>query len=1123
LNNQSKNSTAAGVIVTLLTLLFGYGFIHRSLESGRPPEPKESVYISSDKVESRLWQDPFEAFESATNQSANTGSPSRGSAAEPVAKVWDEIEKHSMDANIPMVVLGVMLEGGSLAEDKEVRLRTRYAVEIALLTQELGPDDRTHISTNSVCLTLRDDNQPVNSHFAYELFEHRTTNEPVHVCVLWLNEDDFADRPALRLGALFKKIPSLTNSQSNANFYLVGPRASDTLRSFKETDTSTPSDELNRFEKVIRAGRFNIFSPEATASVRDSDSGDADDLRIRDDLEAKFGATNFFHNWIATDQQIATLLSCELTNRLDLVDPNSDNVVVLLSEQDTYYGRKLADEWVAALQINGVCRDADHVWQFEYLAGLDGSKPQARTQDQSPVLSTSPEAALQTALQQQQQGQRSDGDAQLDYIIRLGEFLKEKDTTLKKEGRGRILAFGLTGSDAYDKLVLLRELRSRFPGAVFFTADLDASLWTTKDIKYTRDLLVGSAYPLDPFVSEKNTQSLWNEFMPFRDVYQNAVFQACYKIINHYTHGDTNYLEADEDDLQGGLYVIGRHGPVRLATASEDQMVRVMVGRRGPVLVPIAGEEQMAQIPATYLARWPGLLFLVVTLGLMVVYFHACSTGGIQRQGEANDKPAFSVRISKAEKSELNRQISLSRDNMETWLGVLFLVGLLVIILSLWVRSIVQTPGEEPWNFSDAVSIWPSEFIRILVVALAFVFFYVAKVRRRRHRKKLWKDFFSEGGDITPEDLDEEWDAFYSECRKRWSPDLTDEDKRNIIENDAIRLWKKSGRPTVRDDDRIQAEIELEREQKVSLVFGWLPPFIRMQSAAAAPERAYVDASVLFKSYLNLGRPRHRFTRIGAWVLAYTVLAISIFWYLDDIPECLQIRGHQSHLFDHVITSISVLSTLMVLFYVFDAALVTRKLFDYLSRRPTCWPDPPLLRHAVECSVMPKHLDGLVDVEFAAVQTAEIGPLMFWPVILQLLLLTSRSPCFDEWTWPLALILVFILNFLGAAICWFMVRDAAGALRKAAIKGIDEAIVSVKNDGRSEVYNIPFLEDSIGISGGVSQPDYLAHLDNVKKKIADEDRGAFAPVFQDPSLLAVFIPSGATGIISLIISFWLGK
>ena len=148
---------------------------------------------------------------------------------------------------------------------------------------------------------------------------------------------------------------------------------------------------------------------------------------------------------------------------------------------------------------------------------------------------------------------------------------------------------------------------------------------------------------------------------------------------------------------------------------------------------------------------------------------------------------------------------------------------------------------------------------------------------------------------------------------------------------------------------------------------------------------------------------------------------------------------------------------------------------------------------------------------------------MFGPLLLILLLLLSRSCCFDNWTWPNGLIAIFVMNFLAATACWWVVRHAADNVRKSALRRLN-AIIQVVKHSEQSTFKIP-APGGIDALQFIDLPkdDYLSNLKKIHKRIVNERRGAFARWFQDPTYMAVCIPSGISGIVSLIGSFWLSK
>ena len=1146
MKDSDQTKTIASIVLAVLTIVLGYHYVRQNMPNPRPAETKASGAVPAmrdmHRVQSRLWQDPFESFESETNPLVILASnncavpfPAWTQASNGCTSFWEELKRHEITdqsdglTNEQTVILGVMLEGGPYADEEEVRLRTRYAVLMALLapsdagpeaTVNFRPEDRSHIYTNTMWLTTdENDTNGVASRYAYEWFQcvNRTNSltrvSRSRICVAWLNEDDFADNPGMRLGSLLGQISPVINRRTNFSFYLIGPRASDTLRALANTVTNN-SANCSNLVQAARGGDFQILSPEATACIADNNKNDPYDLIVSNDLEQVLG-TNVFHNWIATDQQIATLIANELTNRIDLRQPKVNNVVVLLSEQDTYYGSKLADEWSAAL-ADQVCFGWSNIWQYAYLRGLDGSKPQMAPAQRASATAGAAEGETAAAtVQSQQEGQQADGDAQLDYVVRLANFLEEKAGELKEQRGGQIVAFGFTGSDTYDKLMLLEQLQPRFPEAVFFTTDLDARLWTTREIRYTRGMLVGSAYPLDPEIQPDFAQFLEDEVPPFRDVYQTSVYRACCRVTDRLLFPtNDSALDPDVKYLKGGLYVIGRHGPVRLsADNSEAEAVEVARPNPGALAGP--------------------LICMTVAAAAWLIFFFASANGGFRRrreeakEEEKAGRAALPEKVREAEDAEQMRQVS--HQMLLTAVGTIALAGAATWLFQYWAATTAAQVWEEPWNFTEGISIWPTEFFRLFTVLMALFFFAAANYRRRKHRQRLWEDFFRE--DDLPGGKRLIWDTVFTGWLKRWRDPLFNAEKDEIIRQEQAYQATLATDPGQR---QTEAELrhDLEQERSAGLITGWIPPFIEVEHDGK-PE-ACVNATALFRGYVHVGRGWCRAARALFITVVYFVLAFVALGSLGDIPTFLFIRGADSHQLDFVMTVASVFAMLFVLFYIMDTALLTKRMLDHLSRHPTHWPDPPLRRNAIKYGLQTRHLDSLLDVEFAAVQTGEIGPLMFAPLLMILALLVSRSTILDSWPWPPGLIAIFLLNFLLVVFSWWMVRRATEHVRRDALERLAAVRSEVEMAG-DETYEIMakrcakstehsgeptvILEKTVKNTIPVQREQYLKNLDAVIERIKDEKHGAFAAWFQDPAYLAVGIPSGVTGIVSLIVSY----
>ena len=130
------------------------------------------------------------------------------------------------------------------------------------------------------------------------------------------------------------------------------------------------------------------------------------------------------------------------------------------------------------------------IYTFTYLKGLDGILPSSEKGDEKQNVSSSQnntsdhdkQAASTDFFKVEQDSEsleRPIGQSQYDYLRRIGAELQEIEKRYRKKGK-RIVAIGLLGADAFDKLLLLRALRPEFPDALFFTTDFRRGLYHQK-------------------------------------------------------------------------------------------------------------------------------------------------------------------------------------------------------------------------------------------------------------------------------------------------------------------------------------------------------------------------------------------------------------------------------------------------------------------------------------------------------------------------------------------------------------------------------------------------------------------------------------------------------------------
>jgi hypothetical protein len=135
------------------------------------------------------------------------------------------------------------------------------------------------------------------------------------------------------------------------------------------------------------------------------------------------------------------------------------------------------------------------------------------------------------------------------------------------------------------------------------------------------------------------------------------------------------------------------------------------------------------------------------------------------------------------------------------------------------------------------------------------------------------------------------------------------------------------------------------------------------------------------------------------------------------------------------------------------------------------------------------------NIFFVAQRTEAVAPLIWYPLIVLTVMFVARSSLFDNWTWPLSLILIFTLNAMWAIGSAAFLRRAAEQLRESAISNLQLLRVLSFSKPDAEKRRQTFDE-------------LIAEIRKLKK-------GAFAPLTEQPFVRAILYPSGGLGLFAV--------
>jgi len=977
------------------------------LNSVRPSNEQSGWYEHqfAQQVPARLWQDPFKAVY-AHEQAIKSGAATATYEADPTAKLIDQL--HSQDSNAEISLLMVMATPGSYAELEERRRRYRYAILSALNEEHFVPRNPEMLSVfyRPVADSVITDCFPADSKASrnapskdcyaipYEWFDYENPHEDTprqrKVLVFWLNESHFADSPLNRIKQFLNTLlPVSGSTKTSLRATVLGPGRSDALRNLVAmTQTAEKTDTYHWLHCSSGLEEFNIISSTATVDDTDLLAGDhktarQDNLSPLGRLQQKIADDNLCSasdrltsvhllRTIQSDDVLINKLAAELINKRG-IDNKKDRVVVI-SEWDTYFGRSLPRSFTRHF----CAPDCDNVVRYSYQRGMDGSiagEQDAASKQQS---SSAQKAGGRSPAIEETTLRRPIGTGQYDYLRRLAAEIAKKDREWRLDSGHGVRAVVLLGSDVYDKLLILRALRPELPGALFATTDLDSHLLHPAEFSWARNMIVASTYDLALSPQIPMTT------MPFRDSYQTSIYLATRLAFSKKLRDEVAFdQQRIYDRIPPQLMEIGRQALVPLA----DDEIKTDTWNQ------VTGE--------TYT---PGLSLGVFTIAVLGIFaFH-------QLRPRAGRE-------------------------------VIILGTMLLLFTALSILIAIKNTGGEPLAFLAGASTWPAEYIRVLSVMLALVFIGAVIHILHTSWNKLGSRYFWQGPTIDDDGLtvNDIWQAL-----KKYLGQPVQSLKQikctqilPVLMIILLIILMRNLLPVkLALFDKILLLIAV---WGVLIVFWWALIYghikkdfhilsVNKWASRCVPDNR--DAVDMWRRYGEYGAGDQRFLRTIAYILIYFAFASIVFAMLGSpVSPC---RGEFACTIDKIILGFSVLSMLVLLFIVVDAARLCICWVDSMHKNELDWSNTRKSEYVQRLRLPDAHAVAWIKVHLIGERTDDVTRLIYFPVMIILLQMLARSTYFDNWDFPQALAIIIGLNFaiaLGSVVRLnFVAQSARGKI-----------------------------------------------------------------------------------------------
>jgi hypothetical protein len=1046
------------------------------LESSRPTtESKiqlERKTIS--EVPARLWQDPFKAYQ--TYRAALQDQPRHSNVStDPEANLNNKLNELINNRKLSLSILGVMIPNEMYAESQEQRRRRRYAVVSAMATSGFVPENPSHIHITELKNIERNKDSNSDRPFLlpYEWYERKKENtENTRVLVLWLDESEFKSSPF----SLFKQVigglllnskqpPNSNHDRPNISVNIIGPSSSDTLRAFiADKDNFCPLKDLP-------VSSFNILS--ATATVDNKYLGIEKGATLNkcptdpDKPEFKEVSLSFLRT-ISQDSQITDSLAKEL--QLRRVSCNSH--IALISEWDTEYGRTLPEAFQHSWENE--CNeeyDQNRIHRFSYLRGIDGQIPDSSSNKQGKDFTgkASRNTSASTVLNDSSLIRRPYGPAQYDYLRRLAYTIKQENSDRQQDKRG-IMAIGVLGSDVFDKLLILRALRPKLPGVVFFTTDLDTQLLHPGDFRWTRNLIVASSYGLNLLGILGGIDH--TQFPPFRVNYQTSIFTATLHALNKDNSTITEII---------------RNPPLKLFE----------IGRNGEVALPIIDKDSKLFTREIISQNNFDLRSLVIVVVLLTI--------GIFLANRLHLVSNFQA-------------ISLE-------LGV-------VIVGSFICLAIILSSTQEPFSFSDGVSVWPTGIFRLVTSIIAIYFIFTSFSSLSANGDRLTHDYFDKNSypgrireDLTFTHIFYKFTHYINTQPHslRWILVV-------VIGFAVLILLNIYGRD-FRKIININSEFIKYDVEALVLLWGFamliwsggsryylqittvktgLHKFIKNAKQLKKP----VDALSYWEQYRELGCVKNRLIRILTSLYFYmAIVSILFLWFGGHPPPC---RGALSCDMNKVVIRIGVFAMLFLLFLVTDAVRICIYWIRGMTYCDFDWKSARINKFINELA-LPANLTACwLNLELIAERTQEITRLVYYPFFIIFLMLLARSSYFDNWDFSQPLAIVVSFNLLIAVAGAIALRKEAEKARHECVGYLQAELVRVNSanphpSGARDETSATTTErnDRQEDEEFAPAPDQISQLISNIESIRI---GAFSPYREQPIVRASLLLLGAAGL-----------
>lgn len=389
----------------------------------------------------------------------------------------------------------------------------------------------------------------------------------------------------------------------------------------------------------------------------------------------------------------------------------------------------------------------------------------------------------------------------------------------------------------------------------------------------------------------------------------------------------------------------------------------------------------------------------------------------------------------------------------------------------------------EPFVLWDGLSVWPSNLIRTFAGMTAVGLIILGQRSLDRNLKALANRFGSSPGCVLLPIADTSKDPRDGPFWHRDTVDiyLRTREKLSKMLSERFRIW---GR-------------------RVASAFKGTNLNIRYTSA----RREKRSISQFLDLYRHEERRPTRFVRVGLLTVAYVglIISLTLLFFPNGMGFQSLVRGQWTFIVSMGTLMLGVLLMLYLLFFTVDA---TRRCQQFIKTLANPEPPGPTDTDVDRGTPSPLQAQSEWDmIEIIGSRTREVNQLILFTMVVIVLLVVSRSSYFDNWGMPVPLLVIIGLNFAYAVLCAWSLRHAASGARRAAIERLKATAARLAEAA-------PVKQPDHGANERRKQQQKL--IRDTIDRIQEYEEGSFGPWTKQPFLQSILYPSGGFGAAALI-------